>query len=108
MGSGRGNRWERFVKQYEILSMTHSSVLVMGGGLVKQDVLSICSHSVMSWYALLFLKKIYLLIYYLFLAALGLCCCARAFSSCGKKGLLFIVVHRLLTAVASLVAEHAL
>ena len=27
---------------------------------------------------------------YLFLAALGLRCCARAFSSCGKQGLLFL------------------
>ena len=45
---------------------------------------------------------------YLFLAALGLCCCARAFSSCGEQGLLFIVVRGLLIAVASLVAEHRL
>ena len=50
---------------------------------------------------------IYLFIYlYLFLAALGLCCCARAFSSCGVQGLLFDAVHGLLTAVASLVGEH--
>ena len=45
-------------------------------------------------------------IFNLFLAALGLRCCVRAFSSCGERGLLFIVVHRLLIAVASLVAEH--
>ena len=32
----------------------------------------------------------------------------RAFSSCGKQGLLFIAVHELLIAVASLVAEHGL
>ena len=37
---------------------------------------------------------------YLFLAALGLHCCAQAFSSCGEQGLLFIVVRRLLIAVA--------
>ena len=37
-----------------------------------------------------------------FLAALGLCCCAQAFSSCGERGLLFVVVRRLLIAVASL------
>ena len=30
-----------------------------------------------------FLKLIYVI--YLFLAALGLCCCARAFSSCGER-----------------------
>ena len=29
-------------------------------------------------------------------------CCARAFSSCGERGLLFVVVRRLLIAVASL------
>ena len=45
---------------------------------------------------------------YLFLAALGLCCCARAFSSCDERGPLFIAVRRLLVAVASLVAEHRL
>ena len=51
--------------------------------------------------------KFYLFIY-LFLAVLGLCCCARAFSSCGERGLLFVVVRRLLIAVASLVAELGL
>ena len=30
------------------------------------------------------------------------------FSSCGERGLLFVAVRRLLTAVASLVAEHEL
>ena len=44
----------------------------------------------------------------LFSAALGLRCCVRAFSSCGELGLLFVVVHGLLIAVASLVAEHGL
>ena len=39
---------------------------------------------------------------YLFLAALGLCCCMQAFSSCGERGLLFVVVCGLLTAVTSL------
>ena len=53
-----------------------------------------------------FFKFIYLI--YLFLAALGLRCCVQAFSSCGKQGLLFIVVRGLLIAVASLVAEHGL
>ena len=45
---------------------------------------------------------------YLFLAALGLRCCAWAFSCCGERGILFVAVHRLLIAVASLVAEHGL
>ena len=35
-------------------------------------------------------------------------CCVRAFSSCGKQGLLFTLVHRRLIAVASPVAEHRL
>ena len=42
------------------------------------------------------------------MAALGLCCCAWAFSTCSKWGLLFFAVHRLLIVVASLVAEHGL
>ena len=42
------------------------------------------------------------------MAVLGLRFCARASSSCGKRGPLFIVVHRSLTIAASLVAEHGL
>ena len=42
------------------------------------------------------------------MATLGLRCCARAFSSCGEQGLLFVAVCGLLIAVASLVAEHGL
>ena len=57
---------------------------------------------------LYFLINLFYLFIYLFLAALGLCCCAQAFSSCGERGLLFVVVRGLLTAVASLVAEHRL
>ena len=47
-------------------------------------------------------------LFFLFLAALGLHCCTRALSSCDERGPLFIVVHRPLIAVASLVAEHGL
>ena len=36
------------------------------------------------------------------MAALGLHCCSRALSSCDERGLLFVVVHGLLIAVASL------
>ena len=53
-----------------------------------------------------FLIIIYLFI--LFLAMLDLRFCARAFSSCGKRGPLFIAVHGPLTITASLVAEHRL
>ena len=42
------------------------------------------------------------------MAVLGLRFCARAFSSCGKWGPLFIVVRGPLTIAASLVEEHRL
>ena len=42
------------------------------------------------------------------MAVLGLRFCARAFSSCGERGPLFIAVCRPLTVAASLVAEHRL
>ena len=56
--------------------------------------------------ATLFFKNKFIYLIYLFLVALGLRCCEWAFSSCGEWGLLFVVVHGLLIAVASLVAEH--
>ena len=54
----------------------------------------------------LFIFKFIYLFLNLFLAALGLRCCAWAFSSCGERGLLFVAVHGLLIAVASLAAER--
>ena len=42
------------------------------------------------------------------MAALGLRFCARAFSSCGKRGPLLIAVHGPLTIAASPVVEHRL
>ena len=42
------------------------------------------------------------------MAVLGLRFCARAFSSCSKRGPLFIAVCGPLTVTASLVAEHTL
>ena len=63
------------------------------------------------FYFLLIYLFIYLFIYlsiYLSLAALGLHCCVWAFSSCGNRGLLFLVVHRLLIAVASHCGARAL
>ena len=61
-----------------------------------------------------FLKKllapliiIYFILFY-FLAVLGLRFCARASSSCGKWGPLFIAVRGPLTIAASPVAEHRL
>ena len=55
-----------------------------------------------------FIVFIYLFLIYLFLAALGLRCCARAFSRCGERGLLVVAVRGLLIAVASLLVEHGL
>ena len=49
--------------------------------------------------------------FYLFIfifGCIGSFCCMQAFSNCGKRGLLFIVVCGLLIAVASLVVEHGL
>ena len=42
------------------------------------------------------------------MTVLGLRFCARAFSSCGERGPLFIAVRGPLTIAASLVAEHRL
>ena len=51
---------------------------------------------------------LFLIFIYLFMAVLGLRFCARAFSSCGKWGPLFIVMRGPLIIAASLVAEHRL
>ena len=51
---------------------------------------------------------LFLLFIYLFLAVLGLRFCARASSSCGERGPLFIAARGPLTIAASLVAEHRL
>ena len=44
-----------------------------------------CYHRLLFIYLFIFLKESILFIY-LFLAALGLQCCARAFSSCSERG----------------------
>ena len=60
------------------------------------------------------LEKIYIyilfiyLFIYLFMAVLGLHFCARAFSSCGERGPLFIAAHGPLIIAASPVVEHRL
>ena len=46
--------------------------------------------------------------FFSFLAALGLLCCTKDFSSCSERGLLFIPVFGLLIAVASLVVEQGI
>ena len=77
-----------------------------GGCLCKvcHCLASVCDTFVFFFF---FLRFIYLLIDWL-IAMLGLHFCARAFSSCGKRGPLFIAVRGPLTVVASLVAEHRL
>ena len=57
----------------------------------------------LSYFFLFFLINLFI-----YLAVLGLHCCAQAFSSCGEQGLLFVAVCRLLIVVASLVVEHGL
>ena len=60
---------------------------------------------------MLFLSAYILFIYvcmYVCMALLGPRFCARALSSCGKRGPLFIAVRGPLTIAASLVAEHRL
>ena len=87
--------------------MKHISLHLKNWGHQKRDGknfslwMSMKSHMAPNW--LLFFLHLFI---YLFLAVLGLRFCARAFSSCGKRGPIFIAVHGPLTIVASLVAEH--
>ena len=60
-----------------------------------------------SFFVLFFFNEVGFFVF-VFLAVLGLRCCAQAFSSCGEQGLLFVAVHGLLIEVASLVTEHGL
>ena len=60
----------------------------------------------MSFFKLFFFNLFIIII--IFLAALVVGRCMQAFSSCGEWGLLFVALHGLLIAVASLVAEHRL
>ena len=51
--------------------------------------------------SLVFLKINLFILFYLVLAALGLCCCVRFFSSCSEWGLPFVALRGLLIVVAS-------
>ena len=57
------------------------------------------------YFVCLFLINLFI---YLFMAVLGLRFCARAFSSCGERGPLFIAVSGSFTVAASPIAEHGL
>ena len=80
--------------------ISSSSFLVASLGFSMYSIMSSANSD--SFFFLIF---IYL---YLFLAVLGLRFCARALSSCSKRGPLFIAVRGPLTFVASPVAEHKL
>ena len=88
-----------------LVLILHSSLELKSlGDLQSLDVFSeLCLDGVLFIYFL----KFYLFLN-LFLAALGLRCCTRAFSSCGEQGLLFVAMGGPLIVVASLVAEHGL
>ena len=58
-------------------------------------------------YPLPFAEKGFLMHLFVF-TALGLRCRTQASSRCSTQGLLSVVAHRLLLAVASLIAEHRL
>ena len=76
-------RWFKFFKSMEI------TAVFLGVLSVKH-----CDSVEISfpWQSPLYFYFFKILFIY-FLAALGLRCCARAFSSCGERGLLFVVVH---------------
>ena len=67
--------------------------------------LSVCIQFPLPSPTLLSFFKIFI---YLFLAALGLRCWSQAFSSCSKRGLLFLAVRGLLIVVFCLAAEQGL
>ena len=77
-------------------------IMVFSGYMLRSGIAGSYSNSIFSFF-------FFLIFIYLFtLAVLGLYFCARASSSCGKRGPLFIAVRGSLTIAASLVAEHRL
>ena len=65
-------------------------------------VLAVVSIAFFFFFNLFYFILFYLWLRWVFVAVHGL------FSGCGEQGLLFVVVHRLLIVVASLVEEHGL
>ena len=72
-----------------------------------QSVIDVSSPDSLFMWVYIFFFFVFCLFLFLFFA-LGLRCCMQAFSSCGERGLLFVVVCGLLIVVASLVVEHGL
>ena len=76
--------------------------------MVSFDVLKLLSFIRSHLFIFFFLINLFIYLLFLFLAVLGLHFCARAFSSCGEWGPLFIMVRGPLTVAASPLAEHRL
>ena len=94
---------KKYGPRYEILNLSAKASAFLSLGENKIETWNIYIQPLLSLF--FFLSLIFI---YLFMAVLGLCFCARAFSSCGKWGPLFIAVRRPLIIAASLVAEHRL
>ena len=62
----------------------------------------------MSLWSPLFFYFLKLINFFFFFGCVGSLLLHMAFSSCGEQGLLFVAVHGLLIAVASVVVEHGL
>ena len=90
-----------FFQQHLLASCVCDHILVIPA-IFQTSSLSFCYNDQWSFFFFL------ILFIYLFLAVLGLHFCARAFSSCGKWGPLFIAVRGPLTITVSLAAEHRL
>ena len=86
--------WYSFYRMWKTILQLLSSFLILG----------------LFYILFFFFFKWKLLSFFLsfFMAVLGLRFCARAFSSCGKRGPLFTAVRGPLTVSASLVVEHKL
>ena len=81
--------------------MSSSSFLVAPLGFSVYSIMSSANSDSFTSFFPIWITFIYLL-----LAVLGLRCCARAFSNCGERGLLFVAVRVPPIVVASLVVEH--
>ena len=87
----------------ERLNLPHSTILPS-----YKDLEWSLTSGLLQFFFFFNIFKLFIYLFILFLAVLGLRFCARAFSSCGKRGPLFIAVRGPLTVVVSLVAEHRL
>ena len=99
------------IKEDKIIQVpveSHFSVTLVHVLMIYLYLEQITCYHVITVFKAFFKNKFIYFFLFLFLAVLGLCCCVRAFSSCGERGLLFVAVCGLLIAVASLVSEHGL